>query len=74
MAGGAVKVGVGAPPERGRATEEARRAIGEWLGIPSSHVRLASGATSRSKRFAVSGMSADALRGAVAASLGRHPS
>ncbi|WP_328355937.1 DUF167 domain-containing protein [Mycobacterium sp. NBC_00419] len=37
----------------GKATEAAARLLAEHLGVPRSHVRLVSGATSRIKRFTV---------------------
>jgi uncharacterized protein YggU (UPF0235/DUF167 family) len=52
-----IAVRVRAPAEGGRATEEARRAIAEALGVPASRVRLASGARSRNKVFEVEGLS-----------------
>ena len=47
---------VGAPPEKGRATEEARRALAAALDVPSSSVSLRSGPTSRRKTFTVEGL------------------
>jgi len=52
---------VRAAPERGRATEEARRLLAAALGVPASAVRLRSGATARTKRFDVEGLSAEEL-------------
>jgi len=37
----------------GKATEAAARLLAEHLGVPRSHVRLVSGATSRVKRFTI---------------------
>lgn len=48
---------VRAAPEGGKATEEARRALAEALGIPPSRVLLRTGARSRTKVFEVEGMS-----------------
>lgn len=45
---------VAAPPEKGKATEEARRALADALGVPPSAVTLRSGPTSRRKTFRVS--------------------
>jgi uncharacterized protein YggU (UPF0235/DUF167 family) len=47
---------VAAPPERGRATEEARRALAAALDVPASAVALRSGPTSRRKSFTVEGL------------------
>jgi uncharacterized protein len=51
-----IVVHVRAAPERGRATEEARRALAEVLGVPGSAVELHRGARSRSKVFEVAGL------------------
>jgi hypothetical protein len=42
-----VAIRVRAAAEGGKATDEARRALAETLGVPASRVRLASGARSR---------------------------
>lgn len=57
-------IGVKAAPVDGAATEEARRALAKVLGVAPSHVSLHSGARSRVKVFAVSGID---LRDATAA-------
>lgn len=49
---------VAARPEKGRATDHARRALAEVLGIAPSAVSLRSGPTSRRKTFTVHGLSA----------------
>jgi hypothetical protein len=59
---GGVTVRVRAAPERGRATEQARRALAEALGVAPSRVTLTRGATSRIKTFEVAGMTADDLQ------------
>jgi uncharacterized protein len=51
-----IVVHVRAAPERGRATEEARRVLAEGLGVPGSAVELHRGARSRTKVFEVAGM------------------
>ena len=53
---------VAAPPEKGRATDHARRALAEALDVPHTAVSLRSGPTSRRKTFTVEGMSALAAR------------
>ncbi len=47
---GALVVRVVEPPDRGRATEAALRALAEALGVPRSSIRLVRGATSRNKQ------------------------
>ncbi len=47
--------------EGGKATEEARRALAEAAGVPSSAVTLRSGSRSRTKIFDVQGRDADQL-------------
>jgi uncharacterized protein YggU (UPF0235/DUF167 family) len=54
-----VRVHVHAPPDAGRATEEARRALASALGVPQSRVVLRSGARSRRKMFEVQGMTSE---------------
>lgn len=51
--GPALVVAVHAPAVDGRATEAARRALAEALGVRPAHVTLRAGATSRDKLFAV---------------------
>lgn len=53
---GDLVIGVKAAPVDGAATEEARRALAKVLGVAPSHVSLHSGARSRVKVFAVSGI------------------
>jgi uncharacterized protein YggU (UPF0235/DUF167 family) len=59
---GGLVISVGAPPEKGRANEEARRALAEALGIPPSGVALRSGGKARRKVFEISGLQADEVR------------
>ena len=51
-----IVVRVRAAPEGGRATEEARRALAEALGVPGSAVTLRRGTRSRTKVFEVAGL------------------
>jgi uncharacterized protein YggU (UPF0235/DUF167 family) len=51
--GPALVVAVHAPAVDGRATEAARRALAEALGVPPARLTLRAGATSRDKLFAV---------------------
>ena len=55
-------ISVAAPPERGRATEEARRALAEALGVPPSAVALRTSAAARQKVFSVTGVEAAEAR------------
>jgi uncharacterized protein YggU (UPF0235/DUF167 family) len=51
-----IVVRVTAVPEDGRATEAARRALAEALGVPVSATQLRRGARSRTKVFEVRGV------------------
>ena len=50
-----ILVRIRAAPEHGRATEEARRALAEALGVPGTGVSLRRGGRSRTKVFEVQG-------------------
>ena len=52
-ADGALTIYVRERAIEGKATEAAARLLAEHLGVPRSSVQLASGATSRIKRFSV---------------------
>jgi len=43
-------------PERGRATEAARRALADALGVPASRIVLRHGTRARTKTFLVEGL------------------
>jgi uncharacterized protein len=58
--GPALVIAVHVPPVDGRATEAARRALAEALGVRPARVTLRSGAASRDKLFEVSGAAASA--------------
>ena len=64
--GDALRIRVSAPPVDGRATEAARRAVADALGVAPSAVTLAGGERSRLKRFRITGLdgaeAADRLR------------
>ena len=51
-----IVVRVRAAPEGGRATDEARRALAEALGVPGSRVTLLRGTRSRTKAFEVAAL------------------
>lgn len=69
-AAGHLAVGVRSPAERGKATEEALRAVAALLGLPRSAVSLAGGATTRDKRVLVPGYDPSDLRKRIAVGLG----
>ncbi len=58
---------VASPPEKGKATDEARRALAAALAVPVSAVSLRSGPTSRRKTFVVEGILALETRGRLLA-------
>lgn len=60
--GAALKVRVAAPPEGGRANEACRALLATTFGVPTGDVELASGPTSRLKRFRITGLEPDVLR------------
>ena len=64
---GVLVVSVAAPAVDGRATEEARRAVADALGLPASAVVLRSGARARDKVFAAAGISVEGARLRLAA-------
>ncbi len=68
--GGALKVAVTAPPERGRANEAAEALLARVLGLKRRAVAIVAGATSREKRALVSGLSPDEVKARLLALLG----
>jgi len=60
--GGALKVTVGAAPERGKANEAVAALLAAALAIPPSRIRVSAGHASRSKTLIVAGLSADQVR------------
>jgi uncharacterized protein YggU (UPF0235/DUF167 family) len=56
---GSLVIAVASAPVDGRATEEARRALAAALEVATSAVRLSAGPASRSKVFAVRGVTQD---------------
>ncbi len=67
---GGLVIRVAAVPEKGRATEEARRALAEALGLAPSAVTLRSGAAARRKVFVVEGLGAVEARTQLLAAAG----
>lgn len=65
--GGALKVAVAEPPEKGRANAGVIRVLAAALGVPAKQIELVSGHTSRDKRVAVTGLSAEELAARVTA-------
>ena len=59
--GDALKVRVAAPPEKGRANEACLALVAELADVKPAAVSLASGETSRAKRFEVTGVDVDEL-------------
>jgi uncharacterized protein (TIGR00251 family) len=59
---GVLRVKLRAPPVEGRANEALCRYIASLLGVAASSVEVVSGATGRSKRLRIAGLSSDAVR------------
>jgi uncharacterized protein (TIGR00251 family) len=70
--GRALRVTVNAPPEGGRANEEALRVLAAALGVRRSDVELERGQTRAVKEVLVRGVTAEAIRAALAAALSRR--
>ncbi|MCD6282105.1 YggU family protein [bacterium] len=56
--GGALKVAVAAPPEKGRANKALLAVLAEFFGVPRRDVVIISGEASRDKRVEVAGVTA----------------
>lgn len=59
---GALRVAVSAAPERGKANDAIAQVLAEALGCKGSQVALVAGATSRDKRFLVTGMTPEEIK------------
>jgi len=64
---GALRVGVTAPPDKGKANEAIQDLLAEALGCKPKQVTLLSGATSRRKRFLIGGIGLEELSDRLAA-------
>ena len=60
--GQSLKLRVAAPPEGGRANDAVRDLLAETFGLAAGAVELTSGASSRMKRFRLTGVDVDDLR------------
>src|SRR6185312_11720313 len=59
---GALRVAVTAPPDKGKANAAIQDLLAQALGCKTAQVALVSGATSRQKRFRISGIDPEGLR------------
>ena len=60
--GTALKVRVAAPPQAGRANDASAALLAETFGVKAAQVELVGGASSREKRFRISGIELDGFR------------
>jgi uncharacterized protein (TIGR00251 family) len=60
--GTALKVRVAAPPQAGRANDASAALLAETFGVGAGQVELVGGASSRAKRFRISGIELDGFR------------
>jgi uncharacterized protein YggU (UPF0235/DUF167 family) len=68
---GGLVISVGAPPEKGKANEEACRALAEAVGVQRAAVTLRSGGKARRKVFEVRGLDPATVRDRLLAAAGR---
>lgn len=71
--GSALKVRVAAPPEGGRANEACARLLAETFGVDGAAVELATGASSRTKAFRLTGLDVGEFRRRLARAVGARP-
>ena len=69
--GGALKLSVPAPPEKGKANKALLELLSRALGLPKRDLSLAKGSTSRDKWVALRGMGREELRRRVREALKR---
>ena len=60
--GGALKVAITEPPEKGKANEAVAQLLASQLALPRSQLTLIAGETSKEKRFLVAGVAPAELR------------
>ena len=65
--GGALKVAVTAPPDKGKANKAVVELLANKLGVPKSNIELVTGSTSRDKTFAIRGVTKEAVEALVEA-------
>jgi uncharacterized protein YggU (UPF0235/DUF167 family) len=63
--GDALRLGVAAPPDKGKANKALAELLAKTLGVRKSAVALASGETSREKTFLVEGATPASVRDAL---------
>jgi uncharacterized protein (TIGR00251 family) len=59
---GALRVAVTAPPDKGKANAAIQSLLAEALGVKAARISLLTGATSRQKRFVITGIDEDQLQ------------
>ena len=62
MHGGAVKIAVAAPPEKGAANRALEKLLAEEFGLSAGAVQVTAGGASRRKRVSLRGVGPDRLR------------
>ena len=63
--GGALKIAVAAPPEKGKANAAVAGVLAAALGVDRRRVTLVAGATRARKQFRIAGLGAAAVRAAL---------
>lgn len=66
---GRLKIAVTEAPEKGKATAAVADVLAEALGVKRSQIELSAGASSRHKRFRITGLTVDEARQRLAAQL-----
>jgi uncharacterized protein (TIGR00251 family) len=67
--GGALKIAVTAPPDRGKANKALVELLSEALGVKRGQIELLSGMTSHDKRFLIRSVAASEIQSRVSAIL-----
>lgn len=67
--GGALKISVTQPPEKGKANQALIQTLAEALGASKQQIELIAGPTDSRKRFLVTGMSAEEVAARLTAAL-----